>query len=165
LACRQDFVDPPRKAFPTVSEAQAKLDKAVQRLQQLRENGTSSQEVRTAECDWFGAEEAFTLAKAANDGRLNAAYDSCLPAEIQIITVGSWSFVGWPAEIFVEYALAVKNKRPNTFVISLANGELQGYIVTKQAVDEGGYEASNGLFSHETGQILVDRTLQMLQTD
>ena len=44
-------------------------------------------------------------------------------------------------------------------MISLANGELQGYIVTSQAVGQGSYESSNALFSHKSGEILVDKTL------
>jgi neutral ceramidase len=112
--------------------------------------------------DWFGAEEGLTLAKAAEAGRLDAVYRSCLPAEIQAIRVGPWWFVGWPGEIFVEYALAVKAQRPHTFIISLANGELQGYIATEEAADGGGYEASNALFAPLSGQILVDATLELL---
>jgi len=46
-----------------------------------------------------------------------------MPAEIQMIRVGPWNFVGWPGEIFVEHALALKALAPDPFVISLANGE------------------------------------------
>ena len=102
------------------------------------------------------------MAKAASDGSLSAWGEACLPAEVQVITIGPWAFAGWQGEVFVEYALAVKARRADTFVISLANGELQGYIVTPAAAAEGGYEASNALFSPETGNILVDATLRIL---
>jgi hypothetical protein len=39
---------------------------------------------------------------------------------------------------------------------------MQGYIVTKEAFDEGGYEASNAMFNYETGEIFVDKTLEIL---
>ena len=87
-----------------------------------------------------------------------------MPAEIQILTVGPWNFVGWPGELFVEYALAIRTRRPNAFAISLANGELQGYIVTPEAAAEGGYEAGNALFAPESGTALVGRTLEMLES-
>ena len=90
------------------------------------------------------------------------AYESCLPAEIQIIRIGNWNFVGWPGECFIEYSLEVKNHLPDTFVIELANGEMQGYIVTQEAAEKGGYEASNALFSYQSGQILVDKTIEIL---
>jgi neutral ceramidase len=76
--------------------------------------------------------------------------------------IGPWTFVGWQGEIFVEYGLAVKARAKDTHVISLANGELQGYIVTEEAIAEGAYEAGNTLFAAASGTILVDRTLKML---
>jgi hypothetical protein len=162
LVCRQTFVDLPRKAFLSVEAARAKLSAATERLARLRRELAPWAEVRTAECDFFGAEESVTLALAQQDLRLARVYDACLPAEIQAFTVGPWTFVGWPGEVFVEYALAVKARRADTFVISLANGELQGYVVTPEAAAEGGYEASNGLFPPEAGRILVERTLELL---
>ena len=83
--------------------------------------------------------------------------------EIQVFTIGPWKVIGWPGEIFVEYSLQIKKRIPNTFVISLANGELQGYLVTKEAFHEGGYEASNTLFDPQSGELLVRRTLQLIE--
>ena len=89
-------------------------------------------------------------------------YRSCLPAEVQALRVGPWTFVGWPGEVFVEYALAVKAEARDTYVISLANGELQGYIATEAAAAEGGYEASNSIFAPQAGQVLVEATLLLM---
>ena len=163
VSCLQATVDLPGKKFPSVSVAQNKLDLAVNRLKELRTNNSTSQEIRTAFCDWFGAEETLSLARASEEGRVDAIYESCLPAEIQILKIGDWSFVSWPCEIFVEYALEVKALWDKTFVITLANGELQGYIVTPEAAAEGGYEASNAIFSHESGRIIVKKTLSALE--
>jgi hypothetical protein len=162
LSCQQDFIDLPRRTFPTVEEAEQKLERAVAELEHLRQTGAPRQIVRTAEVDWFGAEETVTLARAARDGRLDAYYQASLPAEIQVIGVGHWAFVGWPGEIFVEHALTIKAHAPNTFVISLANGELQGYIVTEASAREGGYEASNSLFGTQSGPLLINKTLELL---
>lgn len=166
ISVKQGFLaDLPRKTFPDVATVQAKLDRAVERLKILRSADAPKQEIRTAECDWFGAEETLTLARFAEDGCLEQAYQSCLPAEIQIIKIGDWSFVGWQGEIFIEYALAVMKQAENSFVISVANGELQGYLVTEEAALEGGYEASNALFSHKAGVLLAEETLAMLIED
>ena len=81
---------------------------------------------------------------------------------MQALQVGQWWFVGWPGEIFVEHALAVKAAVKDTFVISLANGELQGYVVTEDAAREGGYEASNAIFAPAAGRKLVETTLALL---
>jgi neutral ceramidase len=56
----------------------------------------------------------------------------------------------------------VKAQHREAFVISLANGELQGYITTEQAAEEGGYEASNAIFAPQSGQVLVEATLGLL---
>jgi hypothetical protein len=66
--------------------------------------------------------------------------------------------------MFVEFALAVKAQALNTFVISYANGELQGYLVTKEAAEQGGYESQNAIFkSPESGELLVQKTLELLR--
>jgi neutral ceramidase len=162
LDARRTFVDLPPRAFPPVVEVERKLQRASQKLAHLRHIGAARQEVRGAEVDWFGAEETLRLARLAAEGRLEGAYQSCLPAEVQTLRVGPWTFVGWPGEVFVEYALAVKAEARDTYVISLANGELQGYITTEAAAVEGGYEASNSIFTPTAGQTLVKATLRLL---
>ncbi len=156
-------VDLPRRDFPSVDTADENRRKAKEKLERLRREDAPKQEVRTAECDWFGAEETYTLASAQESGKLEKYYQSCLPAEIQLMRVGPWNFVGWQGEIFVDYALQVKSNYANTYIISIANGELQGYIVTEEAVEEGGYEASNSLFSHRSGQIFVEETKKLVK--
>lgn len=164
IECRRTTIEMPLRTFPSAAEAQQKLDQSIDRLERLRKSAAPRTQIRTAECDWFGAAETRTLAQAAADGRLADYAASCMPAEIQLIRIGQWNFVGWPGEMFVEFSLEVKARHPNTFIISYANGELQGYLVTRQAVDEGGYEASNALFqSPESGDLLVKATLDLLK--
>ncbi len=151
----------PRR-LPTKEEASAALKAAWNKYARLKASGASSKQVRTAECDWFGAEETMALAIAAADGRLEQAYAGSQPAEIQAVGIGPWTFVSWPGEIFVEYGLDAKRRNPNTFVISLANGELQGYIATREAVEEGYYEAGNALFDYRNGERFVNLTQDLL---
>ena len=87
-----------------------------------------------------------------------------MPAEIILMQIGPWSFAGWPGEAFVEFSLRVKALYPNCHVISLANGELGGYLVTEEAVRERWYEAMNSLLaSPASGMLLVDKTLELLE--
>ena len=162
LVCIQRFVDLPGRSFQGIREIKQQLDQAAKKLDKLRKSGASSQEVRTAEVDWFGAEETLSLAQLAQEGSLDAVYQTCLPAEIQVIGIGRWTFVGWQGEIFVEYSLKVKERCEHVYLVSCANGDLQGYIVTPEAAAKGGYEASNSIFDHESGAILVAETLQLL---
>jgi len=161
LRTAQALLDLPRRKFPSVADAEARLKQVVAKLDHLRRSGAPRQEVRTAECDWFGAEETFALAKAAADGRLDASYRSCLPAEVQLIRIGPWSFFGWQGEVFVEYGLAVKARCPDSFLITCANGDLQGYIVTEEAFAEGGYEAWNSYFAPAAGKKMVEESVRL----
>jgi neutral ceramidase len=162
LACRRTHLELQPRQLPTAGEAELRLRRTEARLEELRRARALRQAVRTAECDWFGAEETVALARAASDGRLLQAIGSCSPAEIQLVEIGPWKFVAWPGEFFVEYALAVKARSPNTHVITLANGELQGYIVTMEAAKQNLYEATNALFSPDNGSRVVQATMALI---
>jgi neutral ceramidase len=153
----------PRRFPPVVSAAET-LRQTRERYRQLQVEGGSRQAVRTAECDVFGAEKTALLAQAVEDGRLAAAIRAASPAEIQVIAVGPWRFIGWPGEFFVEYGLALKSRSPDTFLVTLANGELQGYVATPEAVDRGYYEATNAIFCVENGPRFVAQTLALLES-
>ena len=163
IQCQHAHLTLPLRSFPSESDASARLSRAVARLVQLKHENAPRTVIRTAEVDWFGAQETLTLARAANEGRVAAAANAVMPAEVQAITIGPWTFVAWPGEMFIEFALQVKTARPNTFIISYANGELQGYLVTRAAAEEGGYESQNAIFkSPESGEMLVKTTLELL---
>jgi len=158
-SCRTLVALEPRD-FPAVEEAQDALRAARRRFEGLRAAGATRQDVRSAECDVFGAEKTAFFAQAGADGRLATAFSSASPAEIQLIRLGPWRFVGWPGEFFVEHALALKGRAlEGTYLVTLANGELQGYIATPAAIARGFYEASNAIFSVGNGPAFVEATL------
>jgi hypothetical protein len=126
IAVRRRWIELEPRDFPPVAAAEDALRNARARHRLLQRAGAPGPAIRTAECDVFGAEETVELARAAIDGRIDAAVRERTPAEIQAIAIGAWTFVGWPGEFFVAYALALRAKAPGTFVITLANGELQG---------------------------------------
>jgi len=163
LAWDQEFIHPSIKEMPSLPASEVHLEKALEKLNLLRSDGSSSQDVRTAECDWFGAEETVILAKAAESGIVKKYAETCLPAEVQVLKIGDWYFAGWPGEVFIEFSLEAKAEHENLFIINLANGEFQGYIVTPEAEEEGGYEASNAMFGSETGKMLISATTKILE--
>jgi hypothetical protein len=163
LDCRQALVDMPLRTIPSVEWAEKHYESATQRLETMRKSQADRREVRTAECDWFGAEETLALAQANAAGRVEAKIASVMPAEIMLARIGPWSFVSWPGETFVEFALQVKASDPNCHVISMANGELQGYLVTEEAVEQRWYEAMTSPFaSPQSGLLMVEKTLELL---
>jgi neutral ceramidase len=103
------------------------------------------------------------LARKAESGSLREAIAAVMPAEIVLMRIGPWSFVGWPGEAFVEFSLGVKKSHPNCFVIGLVNSQLEGYLVTEEAVRQGWYEGLNSIFvSPQSGMLLVEKTLELL---
>ncbi len=158
----QKLTDLPRRKFPEPEQAQQHRDESLERFENLKRTSLNPQEIRTAEVDWFGSEELLHLSKLARSENFEDNYKTCLPAEIQIIKIGTWNFVAWPGEIFIEYALELKKTDENIFLISLSNGELQGYIATREAEEKGFYEASNSIFHYSAGKVLVEETLKLL---
>lgn len=164
LSLQQFNIMLPQKEFMSVESADKKAILVKDRLERMRRNREPATEIRTVECDWFGAEENKQLSEMAANGKLEKVYQSVLPAEINIINIDSNQFVFLPGEMFVEYSLLIKKNSPdNTFVASLSNGVLAGYIVTGEAEQEGGYEASNSIFPAKAGQLVVNKVLAMLR--
>lgn len=163
LDVRSGLLDLPPKQLPALSAAERRQKQTAARLESLRVRDATPQEIRTAECDWFGAEEIVTLVKLHEVGRLRQSYDAILPADLIAIGIGNYYLVGWPCEIFVEYQLRLKQEVSNVFPICLTNGELHGYLVTPEAAEEGGYEASNSLFGPEAAEELYQSTLRLLE--
>jgi hypothetical protein len=163
LDCVRKLIELPVRQFATVAQAQNLEQEVTQRFETLRRTGADPRQVRTAECDWFGAVLGLKMAQKAESGALCEAIARVMPAEITLMRIGSWSFVGWPGEAFVEFSLQVKAMHRNCYIISLANSQLEGYLVTEEAVRQGFYEALNALFaSPQAGLAMVEATHELL---
>jgi neutral ceramidase len=157
-------VDLELRELPLPAEAEQEMERSTQRLKTLRETGGSRTAVRTAECDVFGAEETLALSKSAADGSLAKAVAHCSPAEIQLLRFGSINLVFWPGEFFTAYSLDLRQQHPDTYVVTLANGTLQGYIVTPEAAEQNLYEAGNAVFSCDNGLRFIEATNELLKS-
>lgn len=130
---------------------------------QTGDRGDERARLRSAEVDCFGAAETLTLARLHARGELDAYVRSCLPAEIQVFKLGGFVLVGWPGEVFVEFALRLKRRYPQAHVATLANGDLQGYVVTQDAIERGAYEAGNAVFhGPEVGACFVAESIRLI---
>lgn len=163
LAAQQSNQMLPKKKFMSIEEAKSKVIFVKNKLKQMQRDNANPSEIRTVECDWFGAEENKQLAEMAVTGELEHVYQSVLPAEINVITIDNNRFVFLPGEMFVEYSLMIKRSFPEKiFIASLSNGALAGYLVTREAEEEGGYEASNSIFPANAGEVIVEKVVTML---
>ena len=160
LACMTNKVELVEKKFPPVGEAVRLLSETAARFEGLKTGGAPHGPLRTAECAVFGAEELVSLSRAFAEGRIKMFYEDYRPVEVQAFRIGKMYIAALPGECFVEYALEIKRRSgEKTFVVSLANGELQGYVATPGAT---GYEASNGLFAPASGNRLVEAAIDLL---
>jgi len=83
---------------------------------------------------------------------------ACLSPEVAL--------VGIPGELFCELGLRIKRDSPfpRTFVTSLTNGEV-GYIPTRRAFEEGGYEtipARSSPLAPGAGEMVAEAALELL---
>jgi len=157
-------VELPTRTMPSIADAEELLKLRTTEYEHLKEIKANHGAIRIAECAIFGAEETLTLAKYQENGELSRRMREYTPAEIQVLRIGDCCLAGLPGEVFVEYGLQIKKLAPcRTFVVSLVNGDLQGYIVTEEFKESGGYEANNSLFEPESGKIMVNTVLNMIR--
>lgn len=86
--------------------------------------------------------------------------------EVQVLAIGpDLAVVGLPGEIFAELGLDLRRRSPfaHTIVLGLAN-EAIGYVPTRRAYDEGGYEPTSSRLAPGGGELLVDAALELLNT-
>ena len=162
LSTRRTTLEYPLRDLPTVDAAAAKVAAVKEKFARQQKDGTPRAIVRTTECDLFGAEASHALAQSKENGRIDEALERCMPAEIHLMSVGPWTFVGWQGEVFIEHALAIRRANPGVFICTCANGTMAGYIATEEAAREGGYEASTSVFSTEAGPRLVEATQKLI---
>lgn len=86
-------------------------------------------------------------------------------AEVMVMRIGDVGIVGLPGEVFCELGLALRKRSParHTLVIELANDAI-GYLPTREAFAQGGYEVSPGATRYEpgAGELLVDSAVRQL---
>ncbi len=72
--------------------------------------------------------------------------------EVQVFRLGDVGIVGLPGEMFSQFSLQIKRQSPaaHTIVIELANDAI-GYLPTREAFEEGGYEPTTGSTRYQPG--------------
>ena len=86
-----------------------------------------------------------------------------LATAMTLVTVGNLAIVGIPGELFVELGLALKATAhfAHTYVAGYCN-DLIGYIPTRAAYAEGGYEVDTARIAAGSGETMVKTALAAL---
>ena len=164
LASAYEEIPLARKALLPVNEARTKLDAALK----AQEAATAAGAVRAVERQH---ENRVRLLRALHRQSEQLAAGS-LPLEdsytgsVHVLQIGDLVIVGVPGELFVEYALEMRQRVLQTtgksFILSgYSNGHI-GYIVTPRAMETGGYEASVARVGKGAGRILTEAAMALV---
>ncbi|MHA1626979.1 MAG: neutral/alkaline non-lysosomal ceramidase N-terminal domain-containing protein [Candidatus Asgardarchaeia archaeon] len=153
-------VEIPLKETLSVEEAEKLVKEAEKKVEELKKSGASPPDIRTAITALEGANIELSIARMGlKPEELDRKFTMTAMRinELGIVTI--------PGEMFVEFGLEIKSrsKFDKTFVFGLSNGQTPGYIVTKKAVEEGGYEAWATRLKPEAGIIIRDAALELLE--
>jgi len=164
LGSKSVEIIPELKDIPSISKAEAEINKYNKKLEMLKKSGASYTEIQTCSLDKLGAEFNLMYAKFGEDKGKYPPVKLELPFEIQVIKIGSCCIVGIPGEIYVKYILGIEEKSSceNTFVTTVTNGIGLGYIVTKEAAEKRIFEAGVGLTKQGTGDRIVRSSLEVI---
>jgi len=140
--------------FPTLKEAKERVETCKKRLDELKASGGDT--ISFAEPELRRSQKLFDMLK----GGLKD-----IVTEIQVIRIGEAAFVAIPGELFAELGLAIKKGGKYVFVVGYAN-DYQGYIPTREAYAEGGYEVIPWPLSKlrpGTGEEIRDIALRLIK--
>ena len=151
------------RKVPSLDLMKQQVDNYKREYERLKANGASYIEVQNANLKYLGAEDLMHFSDANKAGKLRLL-DQENPAEIQVLGIGDARIVGLPGEVFVEFAQDIKARSPylNTFVVTIANGCLPGYVCTKESYKIGGYETGASFLDPLFGYEMVNRAVELL---
>jgi neutral ceramidase len=152
------------RKFPPRKIAEENVKKAELGFERLKASNAKYIDLQNAELKLLGAEDILGYIILSEKNIKPELLTDELPAEIQVLGIGDARIVGLQGEIFVEYGLEIKNRSPfeKTFVIELANGVLPGYVYTKEALKEGGYETDTSMLGENCGEIITKKAIELL---
>jgi hypothetical protein len=123
----------PLLPLPSLEEARKELADAAQQVAALEEKGASTGRINGAKAMLAWAERLVEAAQQRGAPPMRS--------RVTAVSLDGIALVGLPGEVFCEIGMNIRASSPfaRTFVIAYANRVL-GYIPTRQAYDEGGYE-------------------------
>ncbi len=88
-----------------------------------------------------------------------------LITEIQLLAIGDIYILGLPGEVLVEIGLEIKRQAgiEDLFIISIANDTI-GYVCTRQAYKQGGYEPERATkLAEGAGELITKEALKLIK--
>jgi neutral ceramidase len=153
---RSRIVTLPAAQYPPIEELTAQAEMRKDELERARESGDPAA-IRSATA------RATRASILVNRSRMLKGA-SHLERELQGIRVGSVAFLSMPDEPFIELGQEIVAASPfiHTLFSGYSNGN-SGYLPTRAAFAEGGYEVWASLYSADAADILVREAVSLLR--
>lgn len=165
MSVKATEVEPVWKELPPVEALEKRIADYWRELKRLEAQNAPYVQRQTCYLDRLGAEYTLTHARLQAQGKQSPGQNQ-MPAEIQAIRIGTACLVGLQGEIFVEYTLAIEEQSPlrPTFVVTLANGLLPGYVVSEEAARKEVFEAGVAMLKPRMGQDIVSTAARLCES-
>lgn len=140
----------PGKNLPPLKTAQAELEAAENQLKEQERAGKSDEELIKPR-----VRELYAGLLVKNIKRSGSAREKEIEIEVQAVRIGKSVYIAIPLELFVSIGLRIKFAPVpgNIFIVGYANGS-SGYMPSREAYTEGGYEPVSSKFSPGAVEIL-----------
>ncbi len=147
----------PTKTYPPVDVAEKAKIEAENYYESVKNKDYIT--ARNAELAMFGAQNNYYYSKMTD------LKSPELPLEVFTVKIDDTLIVMLQGELFVEIGLEIKALSPykSTFVYEVSNGYLPGYVYTRQAGIEGGYEVGTSTFDINAAEVLIDNIKEIMK--
>lgn len=107
--------------------------------------------IRLLEAEQERMQQEFSTDWSLSTVTTRALQERVIHTEVQALRINGLILIGFPGEVFAEVSLKLKSEAPDRAfaVLELANDNV-GYIVTPEAMAEGGYEVGQHLWGRVT---------------
>ena len=114
---------------------------------------------KTSDYGWLRPQE-LVLAQYQNQDK-----DNLYRIELHVMRLGKVAFATNPFELFVDYGFAItsQSKASQTFIVQFS-GDSGGYLPTERALRGGGYSAMANYIGPTGGQVLVNETIDLINS-
>ena len=146
----------PIRSHPDPAELETKAEKLRHELSEARRNG-SEEQIRAATA---------RAVQAGMDAERASLYFGKRHIEwpLQGIRIGSIALLAVPGEPFIEIGQQIVKSSPfpHTLFSGYSNGGF-GYLPTRAAFEEGGYEVNTSIFTNDAADVLVSEAIGLMQ--
>ncbi len=163
IKAAQEFFDYPlRNSYPlSAKQAEIEYNEAKKKLAEMEKKAAT---IGKRVLDSYRVEE-FLARLTLDAARWVESHPNPPPVSLeqQAVRIGDAVFVTFPAEVFSEIGLKVKQQSPfeKTFVIGLASGH-GGYMPTAEEYLEGGYAAVMTRYDPKCEQVCINSSLELI---